>query len=444
MTTVMWFRRDLRLRDQPALNAAAAEGDVVPLLVIDPAQFDAAGAVPRAHFAATVRALDESLGHRLHLRFGDPLVEVPATVREFAATAVHASADFSPFGSARDAAVREALAETPLVFTGSPYAVAPGRVVKADGTPFKVYTPFYRGWMAHGWRKPAPQTEVRFVDAGRGQRLAFNALPQLSTVPIGEEAALQRWHEFLERGLGGYEELRDRPDLDATTRLSAALRVGAIHPRTLLADLGDEPDHEKLRREIAWREFCADLLWHNPHTTHSSLVPRFDAMRWDSGDLAEQRFLAWTSGLTGYPMVDAGIRELLTTGLMHNRVRMIVASFLIKHLHIDWRRGERWFKERLLDSDTASNALNWQWVAGCGADASPFVRVFNPVTQGYKFDPDGDYVRRFVPELAHLPGASVHEPWVAAAGYAHGYPQRIIDLATERAEALARFEDVRA
>ena len=438
----MWFRRDLRLLDNPALVSAAAEGDVLPLLVLDPRQLAAAGAGPLAYFLGSVAALNASLDGRLHVRLGDPAEVVPAVAREVAATSVHATADFGAFGVARDEAVAAALGDVPLTFTGSPYAVAPGRVIKGDGTPYRVYTPFSKAWLAHGWRRPAPAAAARFID------LPGEALPEppAGAPPMhpGEAAALAQWEWFKANAIVEYGPMRDRPDVRGTSMLSTALRFGEIHPRTLLADLGEEPGHVKYRNEVAWREFCADLLWHSPHATTRALQPRFDAMRWDSGPVPDAHFERWANGRTGYPMVDAGMRELRATGIMHNRVRMIVASFLVKHLHIEWQRGERLFLELLLDGDRASNALNWQWVAGTGADASPFIRVFNPVGQGLKFDPNGDYVRRWIPELAHLPGATAHEPWAAPNGYSGGYAGRVIDLAEERAEALRRFDEIRA
>ncbi|MCZ3387015.1 MAG: FAD-binding domain-containing protein, partial [Actinomycetia bacterium] len=257
--------------------------------------------------------------------------------------------------------------------------------------------------------------------------------------PAGEAAALARWRHFHDAALDNYANDRNRPDLDGSSRLSVYLKYGEIHPRTLLAQLGDSKGHEVYRKELAWREFYADVLHHAPETAREYLRPEFARIEYDTGADAEARLLAWQQGRTGYPIVDAGMRQLLHEGWMHNRVRMIVASFLVKDLHLEWQVGARWFMRHLLDGDIASNSHGWQWTAGCGTDASPYYRIFNPITQGLRFDPDGAYVRRYVPELRHVDGASVHEPWEVLDGYAAAYPQRIVDHATERAESLARY-----
>jgi deoxyribodipyrimidine photo-lyase len=238
--------------------------------------------------------------------------------------------------------------------------------------------------------------------------------------------------------------MRNRADLSGTSHLSHALAFGEVHPRTLLRELTDSPAQTVFMKEIAWREFYADVLWHNPTSQTDYLEPRFASMRYDTGDLADARFEAWKQGKTGYPMVDAGMRQLLQTGWMHNRVRMIVASFLVKDLHLEWQQGAEWFERNLSDFDPASNAHGWQWTAGCGTDASPYYRVFNPVLQGLKFDPDGNYVRKYVAELAHVPGSSVHEPWLLPEILVSNYPTRIVDHATERDESLARLKEIKA
>ncbi|MFM2127243.1 MAG: hypothetical protein RL287_721, partial [Actinomycetota bacterium] len=219
------------------------------------------------------------------------------------------------------------------------------------------------------------------------------------------------------------------------------LRWGEIHPRTLLAKLGDSKGHEVFRKEIAWREFYADVLHHNPHTSREYYDAKYSKMRYDKPDA---KFKAWCEGKTGYPFVDAAMRQLIREGWMHNRTRMVVASFLVKDLHLEWQHGERFFAKHLIDFDVASNAHGWQWTAGCGTDASPYYRVFNPVEQGKKFDSEGVYIKRYVPELAHLDADSIHEPWESLDGYSHGYPERIVDHAKERLESLARLEEIKA
>jgi len=259
----------------------------------------------------------------------------------------------------------------------------------------------------------------------------------------GEAAARERWNEFRESRLTDYTELRNRADLAGTSAMGHHLKWGEIHPRTMLADLGQAD--EVFGKELAWREFYADVLTQKPQSATRSLDVRFDTrMPWTTGDDADSLFDSWSKGRTGYPFVDAGMRQLRAEGWMHNRVRMVVASFLVKDLHLPWQRGAREFMKWLRDGDLASNAHGWQWTAGCGTDASPFYRVFNPVLQGLKFDPEGDYVRRYIPELRHLPGKSVHEPWKAIDGYVDGYPEPIVDHAVERDVALADFASVKA
>jgi deoxyribodipyrimidine photo-lyase len=258
----------------------------------------------------------------------------------------------------------------------------------------------------------------------------------------GEAAALARWEEFVESGLADYDIGRDLAAGDGTSRLSPYVKLGVVHPRTLLATLVGRRGvgTERFRAEIAWREFYADVLWHNPSSVWTDLRPTLTAMAYEGdGPLVD----AWRRGRTGYPFVDAGMRQLLATGWMHNRVRMVTASFLTKDLHVWWPVGARHFLHHLIDGDVASNNHGWQWVAGTGTDSSPYFRVFNPVAQGQRFDPDGDYVRRWVPELAHLPGVAVHEPWRDVRGYEAGYPERIVDHAEERADALRRYAAVK-
>ena len=448
MTTLLWLRRDLRRRDHPALLAArdAADGDLVVAFVVDPGLWDGGGPVRRAWLAANLRALDESLGGSLTLVHGDPRRAVPELARRVSASSVHVSRETTPAGARRDAAVREELGGTAeWVETGTPYAVGPGLVTNGSGDPYKVFTPFARAWRGHGWPEPAPTPRELPLRHARNDADATAALdaalsaPDLPDLPApGEEAALSRWRAFRDDHLTGYDDDRNAPALDATSRMSPYLKLGVVHPRTLLADLADRSGTgvETFRDELAWREFYADVLWHNPRSAWHDLRPALSGMRYDEQEDAVE---AWRAGRTGYPVVDAGMRQLLAEGWMHNRVRMITASFLTKDLHVWWPVGARHFLDHLADGDVASNNHGWQWVAGTGTDASPYFRVFNPVTQGQKFDPDGDYVRRWVPELRHLPGTAAHQPWEHDDGYAHGYPRRIVDHAEERREALDRL-----
>ena len=450
MTAILWFRRDLRLADHPALLAAMeAGGDVLPVFVLDPRLFDPD--VPRCQrLVASLASLSKDTRGALLLRTGDPAEIIPRLARQVGATQVHVSRETTPFGRRRDDAVERALAADgrKLVATGTPYAVGPGRVLNQAAAPYKVFTPVSKAWHAHG--RPAPVARPKRIPWFRGD-VHRDPLPGLARgvrVEAGESAALRRWRAFLDEGLTAYDRERDRPDLDTTSRMSVALKYGEIHPRTILADLaahavGRSRAASVYVTELVWREFYADVLWHNPGSAWRDLRPEFAGMQYDEGPGVDELVEAWRQGRTGYPLVDAGMRQLRAEGWMHNRVRMVTASFLSKDLHVWWPVGARHFLDHLLDGDIASNNHGWQWVAGTGTDASPYFRVFNPVGQGLRFDPDGAYVRRWVPELAHLSGSAAHEPWKQPDGYAHGYPERIVDHAEERREALDRYERAR-
>lgn len=445
----MWFRRDLRLADNPALlaaiDAARADGDgrVVPLFVVDPTLWNPAGPVRQTYLVNSLNALGASIDRNLVIRHGDPLEVLPEVVRASGAESVHIAADYGPYGHRRDEQVAQAL-HVPLVRTGSPYAVAPGRVTKADGTAYRVFTPFYRAWLAHGWRRPAADIPD---DADWWMPLDCQGRPDVPSAdielpalpPAGEQAAWDRWEYFRSTLLPDYDENRNRPDVDGTSVLSHHIKYGEIHPRSILVDLSDRDDG--FRREICWRDFYADVMHQRPDSVHASLDARFDSsMRWNDDDAL---FAAWAEGRTGFPFVDAGMRQLRFEGWVHNRVRMVVASFLVKDLHQRWQRGAAEFMRWLRDGDIASNTHGWQWTAGCGTDAAPFYRIFNPVSQGLKFDPDGDYIRKYIPELRHLPGKAAHEPWDTLGGYDHGYPEPIVDHKLEREAALADYAAIK-
>jgi len=453
-STLLWFRRDLRIDDHPALLAAAAgHADVLGVFVSDDAVLEVSGAPRRAFLAGSLAALSESMDGRLLVLHGQPARVIPRLAQEIGATAVHASADYGPYGRRRDERVAKALRDKSIewVSTGSPYAVAPGRVRKPDGSAYAVFTPYFRGWSEHGWRGPAGSgkgvnwIDPRDVHGAKRQDPAELGRPFPGGMQLpapGEAAALLRWREFLAGSVTGYDEDRDRPDHAGTSRMSPYLKWGSVHPRTLLADLAKHRSSgaAAYRRELAWREFYADLVFHRPESIWTSVDPVIERMPWDDGPQADERLAAWQAGKTGYPYIDAGLRQLLAEGWMHNRVRMGVASFLIKDLHLRWQQGAAHFLEHLVDGDYASNNHGWQWVAGSGAQASPFFRVFNPITQGEKFDPAGDYVRRYVPELRGIPGKQVHRPWELGDDAPRGYPRPIVDHAAERAETLRRWE----
>jgi deoxyribodipyrimidine photo-lyase len=444
---ILWFRRDLRLRDHPALDAAAQRGPVTALFVLDDVLLSDDAGPRTAYLFRTLRALDEDLarhGGRLTVRHGRPEQVLPELVREAGAGSVHISADFAPYGRGRDQRVEHALAGAgagvPLVRTGSPYAVSPGQVLKSDGTPFKVFTPFYRAWSSRGWHSPAATDPARIewhpVD---GLSVPDDPATDVDLPDAGEAAALAQWSAFRTDHLARYPDERNRPDLDSTSHLSKHLKLGTIHPRTMLADLGR--DGEAYRRQLCWRDFYASVLYHWPHSAHDYFAPALKTIAYDTGPAADERFAAWQQGRTGFPIVDAGMRQMLALGWMHNRLRLIVASFLVKDLHLEWTLGAKYFMDRLIDGDLANNQHGWQWTAGTGTDPAPYYRVFNPTLQGKKFDPDGAYVRRWVPELRHLPAPQIHEPWTLPEPPA-GYPARIVDHDVERRVALERYAAV--
>ncbi|MBL0886305.1 cryptochrome/photolyase family protein [Myceligenerans indicum] len=451
---VIWFRRDLRVADQPTFLAAGQGARALALFVLDPRLLRPSGDARKWFLFGCLRALDESLGGRLLVVEGDPAQAVPLVADAAGAGEVHVAADFGPYGSSRDREVEQALAArgATLVRTGSPYAVAPGRVRSGDGGRYRVFTPFRRAWADHGWRAPA-RTDAGFLDwidpaTVRARPAPVPAGPDVvADLPEpGEAAARDRWRDFLDHGLSGYADGRDRPDRPGTSRMSVYLKYGCVHPRTLLADLaGDGSEGARsFRGELAWREFYADVLDQRPDSARRNYDPAFDGMATDGGRDAEVLFAAWREGRTGFPVVDAGMRQLLAEGWMHNRVRMITASFLVKDLHLPWWWGARHFMRRLVDGDLASNQHGWQWVAGSGTDAAPYFRVFNPVLQGERFDPEGNYVRTYVPELAGVPGRAVHQPWRLPEGPPGGYPAPVVDHQHERAVALERYEAVKA
>jgi deoxyribodipyrimidine photo-lyase len=428
--TVLWFRRDLRLGDHAALAAAAAEGgDVVALFVVDPLFTRRAGGPRRAFLHDCLRALDEATGGALVVRHGDPTAVVPAVAAEVGASTVFVTKDFGPYGRERDGAVADALraAGRSLRGVGSPYAVEPGTVRKQAGGPYAVFSPFARAWTGLAERTPVgTPTDVSWAV------LPSDGLPERPDTDAdlpdaGEAAALARWRTFRDEQLDDYGTVRNLPGVDGTSHLSPHLRWGTIHPRTLLADIGKAEAGSKRTfvNELAWREFYADVLFHQPRTARENLNPSMDAMRLDTDAGARRRFERWATGTTGFPIVDAGMRQMLATGWMHNRIRMVTASFLVKDLHLPWQWGARHFMLHLVDGDLASNGHGWQWTAGTGTDAAPYFRVFNPSAQQEKFDPDGAYVARWVPEAG-----------------TDRYPDPMVDHAAERAEALARYNAI--
>ena len=471
MISIVWFRQDLRVSDNPALTQAAGAGPVLPVYILDDALSHgtrATGAAARWWLHHSLAALSRSLGHLVLLR-GDPRTVLAELAAQTGARRVLWSRCYEPAAIARDTAIKADLSARGIEVLShnarllhEPWTVATGA-----GGPFKVYSPFWRACLRETVERPLPAPELQCAKfTGASLQLAeFGLLPTKPDWAAGwgklwtpgEAGAQARLEQFLDADLEGYGDKRNRPDLPNVSRLSPHLHWGEISPRQIwartqmAADAGHglRKDADKFLSEIGWREFAYHLLYHFPTLPEKNWKPAFDAYPWRD-DPADLR--AWQHGRTGYPIVDAGMRELWTTGTMHNRVRMIVASFLIKHLRIDWRQGEAWFWETLLDADAANNAAGWQWVAGSGADAAPYFRIFNPIEQGRKFDPAGVYIRRWCPELAKLPDADLFAPFdadaftLAAAGVVLGktYPKPIVMHADARAAALAGYEAVKA
>lgn len=447
-TAVLWFRRDLRLADHPALADAARRADrVLALFVLDDRLRRPAGAARLAFLSACLHSLDADLGGRLVVRSGDPAAVVVDVAREAEAHEVFVTEDFGPYGVARDDRVERALgaAGIELRRVGTPYLVPPATVTTRAGEHYRVFTPYYRSWRHLAGEAPVPIPAVTWAEGPGSEPLPAAPLVDAHLPEAGEAAAHDRLDLFLDQWAARYDEARNDPGLDGTSRLSAHLKFGCIHPRQVVArlqEVGGGPGIEVFRSELAWREFYADVLFHRPETAREAVLPKMRAMRSDEGSATDALFAAWGAGRTGYPLVDAGMRQLAGEAWMHNRVRMVVASFLVKDLHIDWTRGAALFMDRLVDGDLASNQHGWQWVAGSGTDAAPYFRVFNPVTQSRKFDRSGDYIRRWVPELAELSAPAIHEPWKLPGGPPGGYPSPIVDHGVERVEALRRYGEL--
>ncbi|HVU17236.1 MAG TPA: deoxyribodipyrimidine photo-lyase [Candidatus Didemnitutus sp.] len=487
---IVWFRQDLRLTDNPALNAAVRTGrPVIPIFIWDPKREGdwPAGAASRWWLHHSLAALSDSLrgrSSRLILASGDSVDLLSRLLRATGATTVHWNRRYEPAARTTEHEAGSALekASVEVETFNSALLFEPESVRNKSGDPFQVFTPYWRHCLTLAVAEPEKRSTCPLVAPTRWpvsqslsdlallpkevERVAPNALDDLETSRStrfaevwepGEAGALKRLKRFLATRVESYGNDRDRPAIEGTSALSPHLHFGEIGPRqiwsavkALSARTGVFPSSRGAQvylTEIGWREFAHHLLWHFPQTPTEPLRESFASFPWVRDAKASR---AWQRGLSGYPIVDAGLRQLWATGWMHNRVRMIVASFLVKHLRHSWREGAAWFWDTLVDADLANNTLGWQWSAGCGADAAPYFRIFNPTLQAAKFDPDGAYVRRWVPELAKVPNEHLHEPWnapmdvLAEAGLVLGrdYPHPIVDHAEARASALAAFKEI--
>lgn len=477
-SAIVWFRQDLRLTDNPALAAALQNNhQVIPVYCFT---LDESGDWPPGeasrwwlHHSLTSLANDiKNCGSKLIIRNGPSLKALLELVKISGAISVYCNALYEPAHIARDKIVREALQKIGVTFNyyHGNLLLPPSQVTNQSGLPYRVYTPFYRFYVKNGFdtqlasrprRLPAVTAQLKSLSV-----TSLKLLPPIAWYKEfkncwqpGEDGALSNLKLFCNNDLADYPETRDIPSIDGTSRLSPHLHFGEISPRQVIAVLNKIAHTSKLTgvsrgrdtvvRQIIWRDFAHHILVHFPHTTGKPFLESFSKFPWKRSD---KKFLtAWQKGNTGIPLIDAGMRQLWKTGTMHNRVRMIVASLLAKNANLHWINGARWFWDTLVDADLANNSMNWQWVAGCGVDAAPYFRIFNPVTQGKKFDPDGDYVKKWIPELAGFPKRYIHEPWNAPdklqqeTGIIIGkdYPKPVIDISETRKQALSHYNDLR-
>ncbi|NBS16146.1 MAG: deoxyribodipyrimidine photo-lyase [Gammaproteobacteria bacterium] len=471
---IVWFRKDLRLADQPALaRALSGSQQLVPIYINDTAADNpwAMGSASRWWLHQSLTALDDALqdlGSRLIIRRGRPLEVLREVMADSGATQIYWNRLYTPYEMARDRVIKATLtAEGCEVHTfNSSLLYEPWEIARPQGGPYKVFTPFWKAVMAKGLphlTEPAPNHLPKVPSSIPTEPLSsLQLLPKIAwdqgfypRWKVGEKAAMERLTTFIDEAVRGYQEGRNIPSKEGTSRLSPNLHFGEISPRQIIEVLcqGQLSLHQGplcFQREVGWREFGMHLLYHFPETSDQPLDQRFSTFPWHEEN-QDRHLKAWQQGQTGFPIVDAGMRELWHTGWMHNRVRMIVASLLCKNLLIDWRQGAHWFWDTLVDADLASNSLGWQWTAGCGADAAPYFRIFNPILQGEKFDPEGCYVRAWCPELKRLPDRFIHKPFEAPtavleeAGVLLGkdYPMPVVDLKESREAALGAFATIK-
>lgn len=471
---IWWLRNDLRLKDNPALRFAVEQGVVIPVYILDEQQVRSMGAASKCWLHHSLRQLDTAMQGRLQLFKGDPQSILESLVREADADCVVWNRLYEPDTIARDSMVKQALQslEIKVKSFNANHLWQPQDILKKDGTPYKVFTPYYRRGCLNATtpRYPLPAPEaIQWYKVDCAGRMPLDDFVFLPSIPWdktmmsywqpGESGASDKLQRYIQDAMPAYKEQRNIPSVKGTSQLSPHLHFGEISPNQVWYAIQDgatsqglSPDNADVDcylSELGWREFSAYLLFHFPQITTQNFNVKFDGFPWRTDDTVLQR---WQTGQTGFPIVDAGMRELWHTGYMHNRVRMIVGSFLVKNLLLHWHNGEHWFWDTLVDADYASNVASWQWIAGSGADAAPYFRIFNPVTQGQKFDPHGEYVKTWCPELTSLPDKFIHNPWEAplavlnSVGVTLGehYPTPVVDLKASRQRALDAFSAMKA
>ncbi len=461
--SIVWFRRDLRLHDNPALNAAITRGQPIVCLYINAPDEQAPwqpGAASRWWLDRSLRSLDQSLRqhhNQLIIRLGPSLDTLQQLIQQTGATHVYWNRCYEPALIKRDTRIKKNLRDRHHIAIQTFNATLlhePGDILSQAGEPLRVYTPFWKSCQRFGTpREPQSIAGPMAKPQSFPPSLSIDQLNLRPTIhwdaglhdhwQVGEQAAQKRLETFLTGAINQYDTDRDRPAIDGTSQMSPHLHFGEISPQQIWHAIGQQCQHEhadKFLRELVWREFSAHLLFHFPSLPTKPMQPKFAKFPWKNDKKSLQR---WQQGRTGYPIIDAGMRQLWATGWMHNRVRMIVASFLVKNLLIHWKHGARWFWDTLVDADLANNTQGWQWTAGCGADAAPYFRIFNPITQSARFDPTGDYLRQWLPELAQLDDKNIHAPWESLQAHPLDYPDPMIDLKETRQRALDAFAKIK-
>ncbi|MBC6415017.1 MAG: deoxyribodipyrimidine photo-lyase [Bdellovibrionales bacterium] len=460
---IHWFRQDLRLSDNPALKEASRRGLVLPLYILDTNSPKKMGSASRVWLYHSLKSLDLSLDKKLCFYQGDSLEILKHLIKTYLIKGVYWNRSYEPYQVKQDFKIKKELSGLVFESFSASLLWEPETIKKEDGTPYKVFTPFYKKGCLKGVapRKPLdkPKPLQLYYDSSNKTHLEdLKLLPHLnwhkkieSHWEIGEEGAKKRFYHFLKKDLSSYKKGRNVPAKNSVSRLSPYLHFGQISPHQLWDKIPDrESDSNSIHfcRELAWREFSYNQLYHNKDLSHKNLNSKFDRFPW----IKKESYLrAWQKGQTGIPLIDAGMRELWETAYMHNRIRMLVGSFLVKNLLLDWRQGERWFWDCLVDADLANNSASWQWIAGCGYDAAPYFRIFNPISQAQKFDPEGIYIRQFVPELKKLKAPYIFSPWDAPKSVLKSadvqlgihYPHPLVDLKNSREKALQAFQSIK-